>query len=95
MVQVHVAGETVFVDYAGKKAKIVDKETGEIIEVELFVGILPWSNYTFVEASYSQKKEDFIGSMNRCLSFFGGSPIAVVSDNLITTACPPNWWVRS
>jgi transposase len=83
------------VDYAGKKAKIVDKETGEIIEVELFVGILPWSNYTFVEASYSQKKEDFIGSMNRCLSFFGGSPIAVVSDNLITTACPPNWWVRS
>jgi transposase len=82
MVQVHVAGETVFVDYAGKKAKIVDKETGEIIEVELFVGILPWSNYTFVEASYSQKKEDFIGSMNRCLSFFGGSPIAVVSDNL-------------
>lgn len=82
MPQVHIAGETVFVDYAGKKAKIIDKETGQVVEVELFVGILPWSNYTFVEASYSQKKEDFVGSMNRCLSFFGGSPIAVVSDNL-------------
>ena len=82
MPQVHVAGETIFVDYAGKKAKIVDKETGQIREVELFVAILPWSNYTFVEASYSQKKEDFIGSMNRCLSFFGGSSVAIVSDNL-------------
>jgi transposase len=82
MPQVHIAGQTVFVDYAGTKAKIVNKETGEIIEVELFVAILPWSNYTFVEASYSQKKEDFIGSMNRCLSFFGGSPVAVVPDNL-------------
>jgi transposase len=82
MPQVHIVGETIFVDYAGKKAKIMDKQTGKIVELELFVAILPWSNYTFVEASYSQKKEDFIGSMNRCLSFFGGSPIAVVSDNL-------------
>ena len=79
---VHKAGETIFVDYAGKKAKIVNKETGQVTEVELFVAILPWSQYTYVEASYSQKKGDFIGSMNRCLSFFGGSPVAVVSDNL-------------
>jgi len=82
MPQVHKAGETIFVDYAGKKAKIVDKQTGQVTEVELFVAILPWSNYTYIEATYSQKKADFIGSMNRCLSFFGGSPVAVVSDNL-------------
>jgi len=82
MPQTHKCGETIFVDYAGKKAKVVNKETGEVTEVELFVAILPWSQYTFVEASYSQKKEDFIESMNRCLSFFGGSPVAVVSDNL-------------
>lgn len=90
MPQVHIAGEKVFVDYAGKKAKVINKETGEIVELELFVAILPWSNYTFVEASYSQKKEDFIGSMNRCLAFFEGSPVAVVSDNLksaVTKAC--------
>jgi len=35
----HKAGETIFVDYAGKKAKIVNKETGEVTEVELFVAI--------------------------------------------------------
>lgn len=90
MPQVHTVGETVFVDYAGKKPKIINKDTGELIELELFVAILPWSNYTFAEASYSQKKEDFIGSMNRCLAFFGGSPVAVVSDNLksaVTKAC--------
>lgn len=90
MVLVHQAGETVFVDYAGKKAKIKDRESGVITEVELFVAILPWSNYTFVEASYSQKKEDFIGSMNRCLSFFGGSPVAVISDNLKSAVTKAN-----
>ena len=82
MPQEHTCGETLFVDYAGKKAKIENKQTGEVTEVELFVAILPWSQYTYVEATYSQKKEEFIESMNRCLSFFGGSPVAVVSDNL-------------
>lgn len=94
---VHIQGETAFVDYAGHKAKIVNKETGEIQEVELFVAILPWSQYTFVEASYSQKKEDFIGSMNRCLFYFGGVPTAVVSDNLksaVTKASKYEPWIN-
>ena len=37
MRQVHRAGEKLFVDYSGKKPHIVDPETGECIEVELFV----------------------------------------------------------
>jgi len=61
---------------------MADKLTGEVIEVEVFVGILPCSHYTFVEASPSQKREDFIGSMNRCLRYFGGVPKAIIPDNL-------------
>ena len=78
----HEAGKEVYIDYAGKKLHIVDKETGELIPVEVFVAILPNSQYTYVEASSSQKREDMIGSMGNALSFFGGVPKAIVSDNL-------------
>jgi transposase len=35
MRQVHAAGDKLFVDYAGMKARIVDPTTGEVTEVEL------------------------------------------------------------
>ncbi len=78
----HEAGKEVYIDYAGKKLHIVDKETGELIPVEVFVAILPSSQYTYVEASISQKREDLVESMGNALSFFGGVPKAIVSDNL-------------
>lgn len=37
MRQQHRAGEKAFVDYSGTKPTIVDRETGEVIEVELYV----------------------------------------------------------
>jgi len=79
---IHKAGDKIYVDYTGKKLHITDKQTGEIIEVEVFVSILPASQYTYVEATRSQKKEDFISSMNHCLAFFEGVPKTIVTDNL-------------
>jgi transposase len=78
----HEAGKEVYIDYAGKKLHIVNKETGELIPVEVFVALLPNSQYTYVEASVSQKREDMIESMGNALSYFGGVPKAIVSDNL-------------
>ena len=78
----HVAGKEVFIDYAGKKLHITDKETGEQIPVEVFVALLPCSQYTYVEACFSQKREDLIRCMGNSLTFFGGVPKAIVSDNL-------------
>jgi len=79
---IHKVGDKMYVDYTGKKLQIVDKQTGEFIDVEVFVGILPASQYTYVEASKSQNKEHFIASVNNCLAYFGGSPKAIVTDNL-------------
>ena len=79
---VHKAGDKVYFDYTGKKLHLTDKQTGEITGVEVFVGILPASHFTYVEASKSQKKEDFISSVNRCLYYFGGVPRSLVTDNL-------------
>lgn len=79
---IHKAGDKLYVDYTGKKLHWVEKTSGELISVEVFVAILPCSGYTFVEASRSQQLPHFIGSMNNCLRFFGGSPQAIVPDNL-------------
>ena len=79
---IHKVGDKLYVDYTGKKLQITNKQTGELTEVEVFVGILPASQYTYVEATGSQKKQDFISSMNRCLEYFGGVPKAIVTDNL-------------
>lgn len=78
----HKAGDELFVDYTGKKLQIIERETGEVVDVEVFVGILPCSQYTYAEATMTQQKHDFILSMNNCLSFMGGTPKSIKSDNL-------------
>jgi len=78
----HYAGDQMYIDYAGDKLEVIDGETGEIREVEVFVAILPCSHYTYCEASWSQKKEDLIRSCENALHFFGGVPMAIVPDNL-------------
>lgn len=78
----HLAGDQMYIDYAGDKLEIVDAETGEVRCVEVFVAILPCSHYTYCEAVWSQKKEDLIVACENALRFFGGAPMAVVPDNL-------------
>jgi transposase len=78
----HKAGDKMFVDYAGDKLEIVDPKTGEIHSVEVFVAILGASQLTYVEASFSQKSEDWIRSNERAFLYFKGVTNAVVPDNL-------------
>ncbi len=78
----HKAGDKMFVDYAGKTLQVVDESSEEVTEVEFFVAILGASQYTYAEASFSQKKEDFITSTENALHFFKGVPAAIVPDNL-------------
>ena len=78
----HKAGDKMFVDYAGDKLSYVDKKTGKEIQVETFVAILGGSGLTYVEASESQEKENWIRSNERAFHYFGGSSSAIVPDNL-------------
>lgn len=78
----HKSGAKLFIDFCGKKLSYVDKSTGEQIEVEVFVGVLPCSQYTFVKAVPSQKRQDVILCLQSCLEWMGGVPQAIVSDNL-------------
>lgn len=82
MRQNHRAGEKLFVDYAGQTAPVIDPTTGEIREAQIFVAVMGASNYTFAEATWSQKLPDWIHSHIRAFEFLGGVPELVVPDNL-------------
>jgi transposase len=89
MRQSHVAGERMFVDYAGTTLTVY-ASTGEVMTAQLFVAVLGASNYTYAEATWTQGLSDWIGAHTRTFAFMGGVPAMVVSDNLrsgITKAC--------
>lgn len=78
----HRAGDQMYIDFAGDRLEIFDEVTAQPRKVEVFVAILPCSQYTYCEAVWSQKKEDLIGACERALRFYGGAPCAIVPDNL-------------
>ena len=82
MKQSYPIGEYVFVDYSGKKLKIIDKETGNEKEAEVFVAVLGYSKLIYVEVHWNQSLPNWIAATIRMLKFFGGSPKIIVCDNL-------------
>src|SRR3984893_262308 len=90
MRQTHIAGEKLFVDFAGRTGEVVDGLTGEIIPVQIFVAVLGASSFTYAAAVWSQKLPDWIAAHVRAFAYFGGVTRQTVSDNLkagITKAC--------
>ncbi|MDQ6965639.1 MAG: IS21 family transposase [Mariprofundaceae bacterium] len=90
MRQTHLAGEKVFVDYAGPTIPIVDRMTGEEHPAQVFVAVLGASNYTYAEATLTQGLPDWIGSHVRTFEYFGGVPEIVVPDNLKSGVTRPD-----
>jgi len=76
--------EILMVDFAGKKQYYVDTSTGERIECEVFVAILPFSGLIFCAAVLSQKTHDFATCINNMLLFYKGVPATILCDNLKT-----------
>lgn len=86
----HEPGEKLFVDFAGKKLSYIDRLTGEVIECQVFVACLPYSDYGFCMAVPSQSTDDFIHALTVCLESLGGAPIALVPDNLKSAVIKAN-----
>ena len=80
--QTHRAGEKLFVDYAGQTVPVIDSETGEVTEAQIFIAALGASSYTFAEASLAQDLPSWIRSHVHAFEFFGGVPEILVPDNL-------------
>src|SRR5690606_27712831 len=82
MVLEHRPAEKLFIDFAGKTIPYIDRDTGEVIECQLFVACLPYSDYAFAMAVPSQSTADFLYALSRCLEDIGGVPRLLVPDNL-------------
>jgi transposase len=80
MRQVHVAGERAFIDYAGQTVPIIDADTGEICQAQIFVAALGASSYTFACATARQTTADWLGAVADAFEFFGGVPRLTVPD---------------
>ena len=88
--QEHKAGEKTFVDYAGQTVPVVDPETGEVREAQIFVGVLGASNFTFAEATWTQSLADWTASHVRMFAYFCGVSELLIPDNLasgVSKAC--------
>jgi transposase len=92
MRQTHTPGEKLFVDYAGQTIPIIDGLSGEIRQAQLFVAVLGASNYTYVEATWTQTMPDWIGSHVRTFEFMRGVPELIVPDNLKSGVKHPSYY---
>jgi transposase len=86
----HKAGEKCFVDYAGQTIEVIDPDTGEIREAQLFVAALGASSYTYAEAQWSQALANWVEGHVRACAYYGGTSEIWVPDNLkagVTKSC--------
>jgi len=75
-------GMYLHIDFAGDTLAYIDMETGEEIRCQIFIAVLPASDYPYIKAVRSQKVEDFISGLESSLRYFGGVPHILVPDNL-------------
>ncbi len=80
MRQIHIAGEKLFVDYAGSTVPVINPVTGEISQAQIFVATLGASSYTYACATPRQTTADWIGAQVQALEFIGGVPRLIVPD---------------
>ena len=70
------------VDYAGDTLWIMDPRTKVGQKAYVLVCVLPFSGLAFATAMLSTTMENYFDGLSRCLSYFGGVPLTVKSDNM-------------
>jgi len=75
-------GDIMETDWAGTTVEIIDTDTGELIPAHLFVAVLAYSGYAYVEAFFSEKQESWIAGHVSAYRYFGGVTRILRPDNL-------------
>ena len=76
--------EQMEVDWAGQTMEIVNNVTGQPILAYIFVSVLSYSGYAYVEAFLSRNQENWIAAHVNAYRHFGGVTRILVPDNLKT-----------
>jgi transposase len=85
-------GEQVEVDWAGDPAQIIDPDTGEITKTYIFVGVMSYSQYAYVEAFINEKQKAWITAHVHMYEYFGGVSKILVPDNCKTAVVRSKGW---
>lgn len=80
----HKPGQVMEVDWSGPTMRLVDGVTGEVSKAYLFVATLPYSQYTYVEATADMRQNTWLLCHVHAYEFFGGVAVRCVCDNLKT-----------
>ena len=75
----HKPGEVLQVDFAGAKLHYIDKESGEVIECPVIIGVFPFSGYSYVRALPNASLPQLVNALNLMLEFFEGVPLNALS----------------
>ena len=90
----HVIAQTMEVDFAGKTFEMIDRLTGEIMDIVVFVAVLPYSQMIYAEGMVSTKEPQWIQVNNNALKFYGGVPAIVVCDNCKQAVVSNDDWIH-
>ena len=85
-------GEQIEVDWAGDSAYVIDPNTGEAVEAKIFVGVLTYSQYAYVEAFPDEKTPSWINAHVHMFEYFGGVAKILVPDNTTTAVTHKGGW---
>ena len=88
-----VIGQKMEVDFAGKTFKLIDKISGDITDIVVFVAVLPYSQYIYAEGMISTREPQWIDVNNHALKYFGGVPAIVVCDNCKQAVLTNRDWI--
>jgi hypothetical protein len=88
----HKAGDKLFVDYSGDGISYLDKKTGEVHKLEVFVAAWGASGYAFADVTQSQNKEDWVESHVRAFEYFKAIPRTIIPDNLKSAVLKPSYY---
>jgi len=88
----HKPAEKLEVDWAGQTATIRDNLTGEPIKAYVFVAVLPYSGYAYVEAFLRMDMDSWIQAHTNCFAFMNGVAKILVPDNLKTGVEHVSWF---
>ena len=88
-----VIGQKMEVDFAGKTFELIDKISGEITSIVVFVAVLPYSQYIYAEGMSSTREPQWIDVNNHALKYFGGVPAIVVCDNCKQAVLTNRDWI--
>lgn len=75
-------GESMEVDWAGDTVSIWDDDIGDYATAYVFVTVLSYSGYTYAEASWTMKMDDWIMSHVHAYEYYAGVTHILTPDNL-------------